>query len=550
MIPYNPSSFNSNKTILEQILELKNWLINHPQYEVYYCNDTALLSPVINSFSLADVPDNTNMDVGDLVVCNNAVYCTVMSVDRDNGVFTAGYGISFKGDTGATGNDGKSIRVSSENYVNDSTAYSRANIQPVHSINQHDIVLFANDYIGYVSTISGVNFYVTATQNIKGDVGANGVSITNVTINASNHLIVTLSDGSTIDAGLINFSEEYVEVSTSSGTLSNDDRLKIIRGATLIYVDGNNKYYLEPYKYNNISQSIYYSNARIESNVNEGGKVRATIHTITGNYAITIVSTNGKVVLAENIDSESQSNGKVLMANGSGGASWQTPSGSSHIVEINSTSGTFTLDEYNTLLNDDGIIVYKNGTTKQDFYTKYNEDNTYIYYSKVDLVTYNTRLEKIKITKSTYAYIQETQSIKLAGSNITSSGATSGQVLQADGSGGASWQNAGGSTKYQHNISITRSEYNIWFNFITDSSTPISTSSALKTVLNDLGFNNYVNNLLANGYYNLSTNYCIVHSIYNENNNLLIYYTDVTNNSFSSISISNPSTITDKVITL
>ena len=124
MIPYNPSSFNSNKTILEQILELKNWLINHPQYEVYYCNDNASLYPFMNTFSLANVPDNTNMDVGDLVVCNNAVYCTVISIDRDNGVFTAGYGVSFKGDTGAAGQQGYSLRVSSENYVDDVTCIS------------------------------------------------------------------------------------------------------------------------------------------------------------------------------------------------------------------------------------------------------------------------------------------------------------------------------------------------------------------------------------------------------------------------------------------
>ena len=37
----------------------------------------------------------------------------------------------------------------------------------------------------------------------KGDKGNNGVSVANVEVNANSHLIVTLSDGSTIDAGLI-----------------------------------------------------------------------------------------------------------------------------------------------------------------------------------------------------------------------------------------------------------------------------------------------------------------------------------------------------------
>ena len=36
MIPYNPSSFDTNKTLLENILELKKWLQAHPCYEVFY----------------------------------------------------------------------------------------------------------------------------------------------------------------------------------------------------------------------------------------------------------------------------------------------------------------------------------------------------------------------------------------------------------------------------------------------------------------------------------------------------------------------------------
>ena len=343
MIPYNPSSFNSNKTILEQILELKRWLIEHPQYEVYYCNDTALLSPVINSFSLADVPDNTNMDVGDLVVCNNAVYCTVMSVDRDNGVFTAGYGISFKGDTGATGNDGKSIRVSFENYVNDSTAYSRANIQPVHSINEHDIVLFANDYIGYVSTISGINFYVTSTQNIKGDAGANGVSITGVTIDASGHLIVTLSDGNTIDAGsVLSGTGAYViQLTSYSGTLSADD-LAIVNDPTKVciidyYVNSEHSFY---FKDRQITGGWRFSNLDYV----EGSQITIMwyieIDGTTGSY---LQDYSEVFIRAENINSYGATSGQVLMADGSNGASWQTPSTPSvegtSVLSTGATSG-------------------------------------------------------------------------------------------------------------------------------------------------------------------------------------------------------------------
>ena len=372
MIPYNPSSFNSNKTILEQILELKRWLIEHPQYEVYYCNDTALLSPVINSFSLADVPDNTNMDVGDLVVCNNAVYCTIISIDRDNGVFTAGYGISFKGDTGANGNDGKSIRVSSENYVNDSTAYSRANIQPVHSINEHDIVLFANDYIGYVSTISGINFYVTSTQNIKGDAGANGVSITGVTIDASGHLIVTLSDGNTIDAGsVLSGTGAYViQLTSYTGTLSADDLAIVNDPSKTCIID----YYV------NSEHSFYFKDRQITggwrfSNLDyvEGSQITIMwyieIDGTTGSY---LQDYSEVFIRAENINSYGATSGQVLMADGSNGASWNS-------------------------------IPAPEGTA------------------------------------------------------VKSTGETSGQVLTADGNGGASWQNAGGGTtltKYTYTLTM------------------------------------------------------------------------------------------------
>lgn len=44
---------------------------------------------------------------------------------------------------------------------------------------------------------------IQVNDGAKGEIGDNGVGIDNVTINANSHLIVTLTDGSPIDAGLI-----------------------------------------------------------------------------------------------------------------------------------------------------------------------------------------------------------------------------------------------------------------------------------------------------------------------------------------------------------
>lgn len=42
-----------------------------------------------------------------------------------------------------------------------------------------------------------------------GDPGADGVSVSNLSINASNHLIITLSDGTTVDAGAVPHNNGY-----------------------------------------------------------------------------------------------------------------------------------------------------------------------------------------------------------------------------------------------------------------------------------------------------------------------------------------------------
>lgn len=48
-----------------------------------------------------------------------------------------------------------------------------------------------------------VNEKMSNISGVKGDKGDTGVSVTSVDIDTNNHLIITLSDSSTIDAGLI-----------------------------------------------------------------------------------------------------------------------------------------------------------------------------------------------------------------------------------------------------------------------------------------------------------------------------------------------------------
>ena len=135
-IPYNPSSFATNKTILQAIEELKNYLKQNPCYKVYYVSTAYVVGTTTYNLSDVDDPDDT-MTAGDIVFFNNSYYASV--TNKDTNTFDIDPAVSFKGATGNTGPAGAD--------------------------------------------------------------GNDGVSITGATINASGHLIITLSDGNTIDAG-------------------------------------------------------------------------------------------------------------------------------------------------------------------------------------------------------------------------------------------------------------------------------------------------------------------------------------------------------------
>ena len=446
MIPYNPSSFNSNKTILEQILELKNWLKDHPQYKIYCSSENG--ATLQHTYTLSNVYDNTDMDAGDVVLFANGTIASVYSVDRDNNEFNVVGLQSIVGPQGPAGPSGYSLRVCSENYVDDSTAYSRVNLEPSHGVRTGDTILFANGYVGIMTTMSGLSFYVgnstistegpqgpqgpqgpEGPEGPQGPTGPTGVSITNVAIDGNSHLIVTLSNGNTIDAGSVSSGVNVFEVASTSGYLTPSDLVKCASEDCILVYD--KKFYFRDRNHD----TYYYFSPIISGNTDITSCLRFQVQKGSGNYTSTTI--NHKLD-GTKITSSGATNGQVLQADGNGGASWQNAGGGANVVTLNALSGTLTNDEYNTLLNENSIIDYY--VTNHKLYVKKQETSTEMRFDYLDQYDY---ISRYTINKSTKAYSHSY--LKLTYTGISSGTATSGQVLQADGNGNASWQTPSGS---------------------------------------------------------------------------------------------------------
>ena len=118
-------------------------------------------------------------------------------------------------------------------------------------------------------------------------------------------------------------------------------------------------------------------------------------------------------------------------------------------VVITGASGTFTVAEMTKIANREStVIVLESGTTRFTQYydrengTKYYFSGSYYTGGVAPTIVYNT----IEITKATGAYTFVTYNKPVTKNAIDSESATSGQVLTADGSGGASWQSPSGTT--------------------------------------------------------------------------------------------------------
>lgn len=417
MIPYNPSSFNTNKTILEQILELKNWLKAHPSYEIFYSseNGNAL---AYAGYSLSAIADSTNLAVGDVVIFSNVMVGAVLSVDRDNGTYGCDACVSFKGATGATGPQGP--------------------------------------------------------QGPQGPTGATG---------AQGPQGPTGPQGPEGPAGEM----QVVEISSTTGTLSASDLVKVgdIPNTTIIYKNGTWKTELTFINDTNTEYNygVVYNTGGVGPTIVAG---KLVINKTTGVYTLTFVN---KPVTKQAIDSETATNGQVLTADGSGGASWQNASGGNNYVSISSYSGTFTSDEITKLSNNDSYIAFESGSTHRIFIKKDESSSLMFFY----LIGFGaaTQEELIRVEIATRNYSRVI--LKPYGTKIDSTGATNGQVLTADGNGNASWQNAAGGTLYRHKVflnlysSATKKTYAPVQFIIYNNSSAVFTEASLRSYIAEDG---------------------------------------------------------------
>ena len=342
MIPYNPSSFNSNKTILEQILELKRWLIDHPSYKIYYIFDLWNTITPQYTWNFSDiVGDATNIAEGDVVSFSNSYVASVISVDSANETFTVAPATSYAGPQGPTG----------------------------------------------------------AT-------GPQGVSITNVQIDANNDLIVTLSNGNTINAGNIGSgSGAYIiKITTTSGTLSAED-LAVVndRDAFCIieYKDTFNKYH---YFYKEELLGNYWRFTAVAINGGFTEFCYYDVHYSTGVYYSDniqqiiqvenidpVTATSGQVPTSDGnghvywqsipapegtaVKSTGATSGQVLQADGNGGASWEDASGGStiyeHRIRIFFTSSSYKKVQLLFTIYDTSSTMYDMTSLQSYFQSKY-----------------------------------------------------------------------------------------------------------------------------------------------------------------------------------
>lgn len=410
-IPYNPSSFATNKTILQAIEELKNYLKDNPCYKVYYVNTPYVVGTYTYNLSDVDDPDDT-MTEYDVVFFTNSYYAKV--IVKDSTTFDIDPAVSFKGATGSA--------------------------------------------------------------------GADGVSVSGATINASGHLIITLSDGNTIDAGSVVVSyDNTVEITANSGTLSDDDYNKLLSD------DSHIKYNSDVY-YKNSESSVYIHFFHITSGGHAAHKQTVKITKATKEF---LYSENFFMIDEDSITATNVA-GEVLMSNGDGTASWGTVStGYENTVSITATSGTFTDSDFAKLGYGDSTIVYTDSYSVSTVYKLKLETASILEFEAIDAAS-RTNLKLIDVNKTTKAYSMTAISM-ITSSTISSGTATSGKVLTANGSGGCSWETAGGggSQLYCHNVFILNSgsasyQVNINLEIISNSSSQLTYLSLLSKLNSDL----------------------------------------------------------------
>ena len=361
-LSYNPSSLNSNKTILQAIEELKKYLMNNPLACIYQVQGS--VSPDTSSLLLTSItiPTGQEIKAGDLVIAMNGYFNFVDSVSETNVYFADNWcnlGLDVNSITLNTDSTATEVVDTPANFTawiyrrvprpndkylrgrqyylqityKDSTAFpttQTADIYiPANYLNaiwyQLNVDNSTTIYLDFTEDASQGIYQETSftiPAGIDGTNGQDGVSITGATIDASNHLILTLSDGNTIDAGALPVAsgfENYVEINTTSGTFTNDEYAKLgFNDSVIVYDNGT---YKTIYK-KKIETSSIIEFESIDASARQNLKL---IDVNKGTKAFS--STGISMITSATFDSGSATSGKVLTANGSGGTSWEDAGG-------------------------------------------------------------------------------------------------------------------------------------------------------------------------------------------------------------------------------
>ena len=103
MYDYNASYLNEQATLLEEFHKIQKYLNEHPLYQIYQSSADYVAG--VNEYYINEVSVRvgSTLGVGDVVLFSNVYYGVITEINEETQMFTIAQGISFRGETGATG---------------------------------------------------------------------------------------------------------------------------------------------------------------------------------------------------------------------------------------------------------------------------------------------------------------------------------------------------------------------------------------------------------------------------------------------------------------
>ena len=299
----------------------------------------------------------------------------------------------------------------------------------------------------------------------KGDKGDNGVSVVSAHFNNQFHLILTLSNNTSIDAGKVkncyiaDVGVLTIGGETTSFSLSATDRANIADEDINVIIKfqsgtGGIIYYMTK-KYITDTGTHYFNLQTVATN---GSVIAYSANIDTTVASQTLISRTIKTT-ASAVDSGTATNGQVLTADGNGGASWEDAGGGAPIIiTITGSSGYLSATNLTTIKNNDNVII-SNTTSHKYYYKTLQDTNSAIRFSTIALG--DQRVEEIYINWSSGAWSITTVKIP--------------------------------SAKYQHNIYLYANNKNVCsFSYISTTSTAPTTIDQVNAMLNTMSGNEYI----------------------------------------------------------